>query len=217
MYISDAEGIARASRFELIVNDSIFVIGSPGGVILDQNPKPVSEVKSGRKIYVNITKYQPDYLRVSELPVLYGNDFNQKKIELSYRDIGANVKDYRYDPGEPDHILEVYYKERLIINRNTFLADVKIAKGDKLDFILSQSSGGDVAVPNLVCLSFSEAIFILESNKLSVGNILESGEITNRAVAVVIGQSPLPGPEELITRGSTVGLTISQNKPDDCL
>ena len=63
------------------MNDSVHIVGRQGGMIINQNPKSGSLVKENRKIYVTVTKYNPDKLTLKDLPVLYGADFEQKRKE----------------------------------------------------------------------------------------------------------------------------------------
>ena len=200
----------------MIVSDSIFVIGEKGGKILKQNPEAGDEVKENRKVYVTVTKYNADKIKVSKLPILYGNDYSQKKTELEYRGIKSEIKDRKYDPGEPNHILEVYYNEELIIDKDKIASDVEIEKGGTLAFVISDRGGGEIKIPLLQCMPMAEAEFILEQSKLSVGNVLEKGEITDRLSAFVLAQNPPADGSSKLAMGSSVDLTIVQEKPEQC-
>ena len=155
------------------------MVGKEGGIVLDQNPKPKSEVKEGRKVYVTITKYDPDKVLVSELPLLYGNDYSQKSVELRHRGILTKIRGKKYDSGDPNHILEVYYKDELIIDQSVLKGNVKINKGESLEFVVSDREGGEITIPDLVCYSLSEAEFVLEQH-----NLLK-GELTSKAVYLI--------------------------------
>lgn len=216
LYIEDAKKKASEKTFEIIVFDSVFVLGRPGGIVLNQNPKPGSNAKRGRKIYVSISKTEADKIAVAELPVLYGNEYNLKKIELGYRGINTRIRGRKYDPGEPDHILEVWYKDQLIISRDEYKSNVKISVGDELEFVLSEAGGGEIQIPNLICLKYEEASFIINSSRLKVGEIQKTDDITEISEAYVISQFPQYVPREKITMGSTINLVISRYKPEDC-
>jgi len=202
--------------FEIIVNDSIFIVGKPGGIITDQNPKPLSLVKEGRKVYVTITKFGTETIKVSDLPTLYGNAFDQKKTELKYRDIECTIKGYIYDPGEPNHILEVWYNNELIISKEGRKNDVEIPKGGTLECIVSQRDGGDVTIPDLKCLELEEARFLLESSKLQLGDIMKKGNAEPDAVMYVVAQSPMYDGISNIKMGEKINITVSPTKPVDC-
>jgi D-alanine-D-alanine ligase len=216
MHLDKAEELAESKSFILQVEDSIFVVGKPGGMITDQNPKPGSLVKENRKIYITITKYQTETVKVADLPTMYGNAFDQKKTELKYRDIECVIKDYAYDPGEPNHILEVYYKGELIISKDGRKESVVIEKGGTLECIVSRRDGGDVTIPELRCLEMEEGRFILESSKLKVGDIIKKGTIDPDAPLYIIGQSPPYDGISNIKMGEKINLTVSNAKPADC-
>ena len=216
MDITDAQEKAEDLSFEIIVIDSIFVVGKKGGLITDQSPKPSSLVKENRKIYVTVTKFGSEMVKVSDLPTLYGNPFEQKKTELKYRDIDCIIKDYAYDPGEPNHILEVWYKGELIISKDQKKSDISIAKGDKLECIVSRRDGGEVTIPDLKCLEVNEARFLLETSKLDIGDIIKRGTSEPDAVLYVIAQSPPYDGISNIKMGEKVNVTVAAVKPADC-
>jgi len=212
--LEQANALLEEHNFELIVNDSVFVVGKPGGIITEQNPKPSSLVKENRKIYVTVTKYTTETIRVKDLPILYGNAYEQKKTELSYRDINTKIKAYAYDPGEPDHILEVWYKGEKIISSDVVMEDVAIDKGGLLEFVISKSEGGEVAIPNLRCLTLEEAKFVIESARLEVGDITYKG--SGGSTVYVINQSPIHDGTSILQMGEKISMTVSATKPADC-
>ena len=212
--LTEVEQMASLRDFQLVVSDSVFIVGKKGGIITDQNPKPGSMVKENRKIYVTITKYLKETVRVADLPTLYGNAFEQKKTELKYRDIECVVKSYAYDPGEPNHILEVYYNGDLIVSREGRKDNVVIEKGGTLECVVSRRDGGDVTIPNLRCKELEEVQFLLESYKLKLGDVAKKGD--DEGVWYIISQSP---PYDGITNmkmGEKISVTVSGTKPFDC-
>jgi UDP-N-acetylmuramate--alanine ligase len=214
--IEDAKAQSEDLSFEIIVNDSIFIVGKPGGIITDQNPKPLSLVKEGRKVYVTITKFGTETVKVADLPTLYGNAFDQKKTELKYRDIECVIKDYIYDPGEPNHILEVWYNNELIISKDGRKNEVEITKGGTLEFVVSQRDGGDVTIPDLKCLELEEATFLLESSKLQMGDIIKKGDAEPDAVLYIVSQSPMYDGISNIKMGEKITVTVSASRPVEC-
>jgi beta-lactam-binding protein with PASTA domain len=216
MPVEAAKTEAEKETFQIIVNDSVHIIGKPGGIIIDQNPKPDSKVKENRKIYVTTTKYVADQIKVAGLPSLYGRDFERKSKELSFMDINSTVKDYIYDPGEPNHILEVYYNGQQIISKEGRQEDVKIEKGGTLEFVLSKRYGGEMSIPDVECMDYESAFFLIENLKLKVGKIIPQGEISDQSTAYIVSQFPIYDPEGLIKIGDEIELTISQAKPANC-
>ncbi len=216
MDVNEAQQKAEEETFQIIVNDSVHIIGKPGGMIIDQNPKPNSKVKENRKVYVTTTKYIADRIKVKGLPSLYGRDYERKKKELSFMDIDCAIKEYKYDPGEPNHILEVYYNDKLIISNTGRSEDVEIEKGGTLEFILSKRYGGEMNIPDVVCMDLQSAAFLIENLRLRVGEISEEGKVSSRETAYVIGQIPRYNSEGMIQIGDEIQLTITQEKPKNC-
>ncbi len=216
LHVNEASKLANKETFKIIVTDSIHVVGRPGGIVLSQNPTPGAKVKENRKIYVRTTKYNADKIKVSDLPLLYGVNYQQKKEELAYREIESKIKSKRYDPGEPDYILEVWYKGNLIIGKNVLKTDVEIEKGDILEFVLSERGGGRFVIPDLKCKTLAASQFYLESSNLEIGDVNELGEITDPENAYVIRQNPLHDGESTLEQGGKINVTITQNRPSEC-
>jgi len=207
---------AEKKKFIIVVDDSTHIVGKKGGIILDQNPKPSAKVKENRKIYVTTTKYKADKIKLNDLPSLYGRNFDSKKRELDIMQIKSNIKDYKYDLGEPNYILEAYYKGKLIVSKEGKVDNVEIEKGSTIDFILSKKSGGSMQLPDLRCMTLEQAIFMIESTNLKLGAVRENGVLTDKSYGYVIDQIPAFSSEASITIGSTIEVIISQEKPIDC-
>ena len=214
-YIEDARRDAEERSFEIIVSDSVHIVGKKGGMIINQNPIKGSLVKENRKIYVTVTKFNPDKLTLDDLPMLYGADFEQKRKELGYQEINTVIDGFRYDKGEPNHILEVSYNGIIIVNKDVTRNDVEIEKGGTLHFILSEQSGGTTKIPDLRCMTIAQARFYLEGVKLKLGNITPS-TIENLDQAYITSQDPAYDPVSIIDMGSPIDVSVSENIPPDC-
>jgi len=212
----EAQEDAKSKTFEIIVTDSIHKVGKEGGLIIDQNPTPGSMVKEQRKIYVNITKYSPDSIKIGDLPILYGNDFDQKRTELKYLDITSKIKSEKYDPGEPNHILEVWYNDKLIIDNKPVDAKFEIDKGGTLEFVISKREGGKGLIPDLICQESSAAETMALLSKFQIGRVIEEGEIADKNTAFVISQSPISDGLSELSFNSEITVTIAQKRPKDC-
>ncbi|HMQ06429.1 MAG TPA: PASTA domain-containing protein [Saprospiraceae bacterium] len=215
MYVKDAERDAKKRSFRLVIDDSVHIVGQRGGIITAQNPKGGSLVKEKRKIYVTVTKYHPDRIRFNELPALYGSDYEQKRKELSYLQINSNIKGFAYDPGQPNHILEVWYEGEIIASKNIERRDVEIEKGGTLEFVLSEQSGGTTTIPDLFCMTVAEARFLLDRSKLRMGDINYAGN-GNPEYSFIVNQDPPYDPVAIIERGSAIHVTTREEKPPTC-
>lgn len=206
---------AADKSFEIRVIDSVFIVGKEGGIIIDQNPKPGSLVKQRRKIYVTLSKEQADQIPSRRLPVLYGKSYERKKRELKQGfELNTRVVGRRYDPGAPDHILEVSYKGETIINSDRRRDNIMIDKGGTLDVILSKSTGGSLDMPSLTCRSYDEVVFQLQTLDLVIGEAVEDPTVTNQGSAYVWRQEPEAASR--IYTGDTVKVYLTQDRPLDC-
>lgn len=212
---AQAKKIADDQSFQLIVTDSIFRVDQVGGIILDQNPTENSEVKRGRKIYVTITKYTPEMVKVSQIPELYGKDYERKKKELENAfDIQSEISGYDYDQGASNQILKVLYNNEEIINSEFRKDDVEIEKGGTLQFILSKNIGGAITMPDLICKTYNEAAFYVENLNLYIGEVTKDGLLEDEQGAFIYDQEPQAG--DNIVTGDTIHLYLSSTKPFNC-
>ncbi len=214
-HLSDAVRDAKKKSFRIQVLDSVFLVGEDGGIIVSQNPVADSKVKQKRKIYVTVTKYQPDKIPVMRLPVLYGKSFDRKKLELQQGfEIEAVKVGSTYDRGPPDHILEVRYNGETIIDSRQRKEDVEIEKGGKLEMIVSKSTGGLLTVPDLSCKSYEEALFQLETLSLVIGETIP--DVGLRAEEGFVYRQ-VPDPGSSIAMGEPVTLYLSREPAPGCI
>ena len=192
MNMEDATQLAGENDFQIVVTDSVHIIGKEGGEILNQNPKMGAKVKKGRKIYVSTSKYNADEVTLSDLPSLYGKNFErkQKELKIGYK-IDAEIAGYTYDPGPENYIMTVIYEGDTIRSRSVNKTNTRIEKGGKLEFILSEKSGGKVPVPDLRCKTFLEARFILSVYKLEIGDVQERFDVVDKESSFIWKQDPI--------------------------
>lgn len=208
-YIEATED-AHKKSFDLIVNDSTHIVGKPGGIILNQNPKGGSFVKEKRKIYVTISKYSPDLINLEDLPRLYGENFEMKSAELRSRQLKPRIIGTKYDPIGNFTILEVWYNGEKIIDNAGRKSHVKIEKGSYIDMIISNPEGGSHVIPQLVGKTLDAAYLIVQVLKLQIGEIIENGEIApeERGRALITDQYPPHDGVATLATGERISLTV---------
>ncbi len=213
----DALADAEKRKLRMSIQDSLHILGRPGGIILKQNPIPTSLVKSNRMIYVTITKRGKDKIISARLPEMYGKSYERKKQELAdHFQIKSRIVDSKYDPGDPGQILSVLYKGEVITSAKGRNNEVQIEKGDYLEFVISAKTGGDVEIPDLTCKTYEEALFILENLNLKMGSIKEIDAIDDTNAAYILYQEPTAN-GSMIQMESPIHVTIQQLKPGSCL
>jgi UDP-N-acetylmuramate--alanine ligase len=215
--IETATEDAEKRSFRIVVSDSIYIVGRRGGIILDQIPQAHELVKKDRKIYVTITKSQPDMVALDDLPPMYGRSFERTARVLQVaHNIESRIRGQTYDPGPEGHIMGVIFDGDTIIDRGTILKKVEIPVGSTMEFIVSEQRGGMVEIPDLVCRSLDEAEFIISSHKLRVGSTSLRGNVEDLQRAFVVEQDPPFDSGEKIRMGNAINLVLSSEKPELC-
>ncbi len=213
MDVEKAKQEAEKSKFHIIVDDSTHIVGKRGGLIIAQNPVPNSKVKENRKVYVTITKFNADKIKLEDLPELYGYNYKSKKRELSFMKINSVIKGYKYDKNTPDNILEAYYNGKLITGEQK-PKGLEIEKGGTIEFILSSRTGGTTNLPDLRCKSFEQAEFLIESRNLKLGKVMKNGILTDDYTGYVISHEPTASDD--IPMGTSVDINLVDELPPGC-
>ncbi len=212
MNLQDARKKARSRSFRVVILDSVFVVGRPANLVLDQDPKPFSSVKKNRNIYLTITSGEaPQVL----LPSLAGKDaFEQYRRELTRQDIALTIRERQFDRKLEDNtILYLYYEGRRITPKE-ISEGFKIPKGSKLEAVVSIRNTGTVEVPDLVCRVYSEAVFNITSKKLTLGQVSHSAGSPEGMY--VWKQEPAYAPGKMINLGDAVNIYLTPTKPEGC-
>ncbi|MEL6123126.1 MAG: PASTA domain-containing protein [Bacteroidota bacterium] len=204
--ISESELSARERKFEIIVNDSVHIVGKPGGLIHNQTPRPGAYVKEGRKIYVTTTKYNADLIDISNLR-LYGQGYEMTKSSLERKGFKTEIKDYRYDHLTNNAILEVWQDNRLLVSRTTNPDKVQLEKGSTLSFVISTPEGGSEVVENLVGRTVNTARFLHQYLRLDIVN---RDDIVGFDIekCEIVSQNPNADGLTSLSHGSTIAVTV---------
>jgi len=215
-FLETSQEKAKKHNFNLVLSDSVFIVGEPGGKIINQNPQPGSKVKRKRSVYLTVTKAKADEIPASRLPVLYGKSYERKSRELKNGfEIFTRIADYKYDPGPENYILAVIYRGDTIVSEKIKEEQMMIERGSTLDFILSKSSGGAIDMPNMVCKSFEEAVFLART--LNIKLVDESEYVgPDKGSSFIYRQLPEFSPEAKILIGDTLMVFLQFEKPPFC-
>ncbi len=165
---------------EFVVQDSIFRKDAEGGMILTQDPKGGTMVKSGRKVYVSITAYNADD---AILPELAGLSVRQAVSELFSLGLSVGKLTFVEDP----------YKNS-VVNQSckgkTLYAGQQIPRGSVVDLVVGSGDGmGENSVPFVIGKTADMARRDILSVSLNVG-IEHFRGVKNKTTAVVYRQEP---------------------------
>ena len=165
---------------DFVVQDSIFRKDSEGGIILTQDPKGGTMVKSGRKVYVSITAYNADD---AIMPELAGLSVRQAVSELYALGLTVGRLTFVEDPYK-NSVVEQTCKGR------TLYAGQQIARGSVVDLVVGSGDGtGENSVPFVIGKTSDKARKDILSVSLNVGEEHFRG-VKNKATAVVYRQEP---------------------------
>ena len=200
---------AKSQTFEIIVNDSVHIVGKEGGIIQNQNPKGGTQVKEKRKIYVTITKYKADQVDLSDIR-FFGEDYTQVQALLRTKSINSVIREEKFDRLTQNSVLEVWYKDKMVRNNRAPTEQLVVDKGETLSFVISSSDGGYSDVPDLIGRTVEEARFMLEPTGLILefenGSGIPDDEINS---ALIIDQDPPRNTS--VSRGSVIAVELSRS------
>ena len=204
--ISSLDSIVDVNDIRYVIIDSIFDRSKEKGIVVKQDPPPLTNVKRNRKIYLIINSLQsrkvnfPDIFDLSLRQAI--RKLNKKGLEvgtLEYRaDIATNkVLDYKINGIKIEIGQELYYGT---------IVDLVIGKG------LSNKS---VIVPNLVGLTRIEANIVLKSTSLNIGSEIFNHSVIDSSFAVIYKQFPLGNDNNTLNIGSAIDLFFRRIKTTD--
>lgn len=201
MNIKEMESFLKNKQLRYKIIDSTYIPRQMPGKVIDQDPTPDTKVKQNRTIYLTITCQFPPMVKMPDL------------IDISVRQVNSMLESRGLKLGEiiykPDLTKDVVLNQ--LINGNPIKPGVKIAKGTSINLIVGNGLGSEkVKVPDLIGLTKSEAIEILQSSFLSIGVEIYTGAITDTASTKVYRQIPPSGSSKLINQGQPVDLFFRQ-------
>lgn len=205
----DAVKQAEERNIMLSITDSIYVFGKKGGTIQDQNPQPLSRVKENRTITLITYKHTED----AKLPRLKGNyDFERYKRSMSSKDFELSVEKEIFDPKQAAGTILYLMHNGKKITEDDIEKGMELPRGTKLKAVITKRSSDFIPIPNLVCKTYNEAEFLIESARLNVGEVI--GEVPNLGSAYIYKQSP--GSDKMLRVGEMVTIYVTADYPDGC-
>ena len=183
MKYEDAKSILEKGGFTVEVQDSIYTDTIPPLHVLRQSPESDEIVKSGRLIYLTLSRVVPPEV---EMPSLQGQSFRNAEMILRSLDLRVGDTIYRADFAR-NSVLDQLYRG-VPIRPGT-----KVRKGSLISLILGNGVGDlDMSVPDLIGMRFSEAKVVLERMGLGVGVLATEPNFTDTLNGFIQRQVPMP-------------------------
>lgn len=210
--VDEAEKIAAAKGLKVKVIEGPFDPFRKPGLVVQQEPRANSNVKSNRSIYLTALSSEAPEI---PLPSLVGNyDYEVYTRKLDALKIQYGIAEQVYDPKQEENtILHLFYDDQKITDED-LRRGVKVPQGSKLNFVVTVRQTGEVAVPNIRCRRFSEAEFIVGGTNLVIGEVIGGEAANSKANAYVYKTEPAAG--RMLAVGKPITVYLQASKPDDC-
>lgn len=185
-------------RYEV---DSVYIMDSPPGIVIDQDPNAGTFVKDNRTIYLTInTALAPE----AKFPDVEFKSLREAQALIE--SFGFKLGDTTFKPDVSTDVLQASFGGQVV------KAGEKLPKGSRIDLILGNGQGNEEReIPVLIGLTKDEAIFAIRNGaKLNLGIISYEGSITDSTTAVVVRQTPFA--TDSVTKvkaGTPVNITLS--------
>ncbi|MFK7933245.1 MAG: PASTA domain-containing protein [Saprospiraceae bacterium] len=213
MELEDAIKKAESRGFEIVVSDSVFIMDREQNIVLSQNPKPLSRAKEDRSIYLTVTKKIPPK---RFLPNLIGSDdFNRYTKKLKMLHLKPRVKERVFDNKYEENTILYLVVDGKKVTAQDLKDKIAVPEGSVVEMVVTERGGTMVQIPDLVCMQFSEAEFLLSGMQLNLGTINADGTVTNQSSAYVWRQIPAATGKKM-RMGEQVEIFLTQYRPEDC-
>jgi eukaryotic-like serine/threonine-protein kinase len=165
-------------RFE--IKDSVFSPEKPKLSVVEQNPKPDSKVKRGRRIYILINADQAPKVAVPDI-----TNYTLRQGERTLESFGFKRGTLEY---KPDIALNAVLEMK--VNGQVVKPGTTLEKGTVIDLVLGDGgkSGNKLPAPNLVGMPYDEAIVMIKGSNYNIGSV-----IFDSADSIVYKQQPPAG------------------------
>jgi eukaryotic-like serine/threonine-protein kinase len=200
--IEAAKLMLEAKGFTVEVSDSTFVLGQPKLSVIKQTPDADAIVKKGRKVYLTINKVVPNMV---EVPNILG--FSIKNAIIQLEDNRLVLGDTTFVPDfTKNSVVEMRY------NGSVLKPLTKLYEGSRIDLVISSGPGDEIEVPDLVGLTYRDALSLAGNFQLKLGQPLIDTDVNDTANAFVYKQEPNsyfePLPNQKIINKIRVGQII---------
>lgn len=193
--------LKRDLRYE--VNDSGYSEKFPALTILKQYPKPGSNVKEGRKIFVSVNRVNPPTVPV---PELLDRSLRNAEAVLASNELKRGTITYK-----PSQFLNLVLE--MSVNGQPIEKGDRIDKGSTIDLVVGDGFARSYfQAPELVGNNLENARFIILGSNLEIGVITVDGD-TAGIEPVILRQDPTPGLQVRI--GDSINLWIGPPTEED--
>ena len=194
--------------FEVVIQDSVYLEDMPKYTIIKQLPEPDATVKANRTVFLTVNRAYPPYI---EMPKLEGLSYRYALDKLQ-----KNHLKLRDTISRPDFMKGSVLEQRY----NSIRIDpgTKIPWGSKITLVIGAGIQAEqVAIPDLLGLTFAEAKQILNEKGISLAAVVPTPDVKDTSGAFVYKQDPetrdVDGRPLYIQPGRTMDIWLSPTAP----
>jgi len=202
-HISKLDSLTTSYNLRYIIIDSIFDSDKKKGVVVNQDPRPLSEVKKNRKIYLTINSLQN---RKIIFPDIY--DLTLRQAVRIMNNTGLKVGRLEYVPNlARNKVLD------FSVNGISIKKGQEVFENTVIDLVIGKGlTGEDVVIPNLIGLNRMEANIVVKSTSLNIGLEFFNESVNDTQRAIVYKQVPTSGLDRKTSLGSSIDIFYSNNE-----
>lgn len=196
--VEEVNDVVTSRKLNFVVIDSVFADDMPRGTVVKQNPKPNSQVKVKRKIFVTMNAVNPEKVVMPYLVSL-----SNRQAILALENAGLEVGEISY---KPDFAVNSVLQQNL--NGSVIEEGTLVEKGTPIDLVLGMGlSNETTTVPNLVGMDLDSAKTVITGRFLNFGLATFDATVENEEdslAAFVYRQNPDYDGYSSINKGSEV-------------
>jgi len=203
--MKEVEEIATKYGFDLQIVDSIYRPNQPKGTVVDHTPKAGVFIKKNRVVFITVASFTPELIK---MPDLVNNSLRQATTMMETYGLTLGKLHYKPDYAE-NYVLEQLF------NGKKIKVGSKIQKGSKIDLVLGMGvgDGTKAEVPNLVGLTYKEALTVISTAMLNVGATVFDGDVKSYSDSldvIVWKQDPAFGDGKQLIPGSIIDIWLKK-------
>lgn len=192
--IDEAKTRLENSGFHAVAGEERFSSECPNGYVLEQTPRPHSNVKGGRRIYLVVSRGE----RLVQMPML---------VERSERDAQLLLSRYGLILGEVNYEYSSFYPEGTI-SFQSLAPRSEVAPGTRVSITVSAGPlPNEFVVPAVSGRPFDDAAKMIRKAGLVVGTVRYE-DVADLLPETVIGQSIEAGAK--VDKGTKIDLVVSR-------
>ncbi|SDC18350.1 PASTA domain-containing protein [Williamwhitmania taraxaci] len=202
--VEQANELTNRGDFRLTVSDSVYIDNRTRGVIVDQNPKPETDVKSKRRIFLTINAVIPVMVPMPNLI-----DLSNRQAKAILEQQGLRISKLSYAPDIAANSVLTQKIKGISVRPGT-----KVPRGSKVELVLGLGSNPQTGVPLLIGQSTEEAQSRIFESSLNIGTVKYDESVknyTDSLNAKVYNQYPTATSSPSFLFGSKVSIWLTIN------